>query len=605
MRYILRRVYGSFGPFLFLLLAANAPGRANAWQAHFGGSGPGVLDQARAVATLSGGDVIVAGSLDNADTGLDFAVARLAATDGKAVWVAGFDSGLGVTDNEWALAVAVDAADDVVAAGGLEELPFFAVKLAGASGQELWRYETANGAAVAVTMSVAGDAVVGGPGRIVKLRGNDGVLIWEHTGHVANALALDASGDVYAVGHTLPTPDFSVLKLAGGDGAPLWLRSIDGPVSHFDAARHVALDADGDVFAVGELAVETEIFNGTVITRSETHFVKLAGDDGSEMWTRHDAALRTPTGGSALAVDAAGDAYLSGLRAGTLDGLVLKISGGDGSDVWSVDSLAGGVSIDAAPGLALSGGDVVVSAGLAPPPPGAAEWGFFALAQGSGGERWRRASGVKSFGFVAASLPALAVDSLGGVVGAGSAPRARGSDVSVVRLARALRGHKVRWSERDASHADADLLLKMRDGALFFASPDSGGDPRAHGAVLEIANSMSGEATSIALPAGGWTGRGAPAGAKGYDYKDRNGVYGPCRRAQLRDGQLLVQCRGDLGFTLDEPAQGALTFALRAGGQLSCAHFGGLIAVDAGDTAQAGRFQGALATPSAACAALP
>ena len=93
--------------------------------------------------------------------------------------------------NDGARAVAVDAVGDVVAAGFIMNsggtLDFAVVKLDGASGAERWRQGingTANGsdAAVAVAVDAAGDVVAAGTTRnsgtldftVVKLRGTDG-----------------------------------------------------------------------------------------------------------------------------------------------------------------------------------------------------------------------------------------------------------------------------------------------------------------------------------------------------------------------------------------------------------------------------------------------
>jgi outer membrane protein assembly factor BamB len=557
------------------------------------------------VATFADGDVLVAGSLNNADTGIDFGVLRLAAEDGDTLWSASFNAQVGAVGNEWALDVAVDSNGDVIAVGALEDFPAFAVKLAGATGQELWHYQMAESSAQSVVLTGAGEAIVGGTGRIVKLRGTDGAILWNHDSNfVAAHVALAADGSVYAAGHTSPAADFAVLKLDGTDGSLLWSYSIDGPVSEFDVAWKVAVDPDGNVIACGEQSVESFLVDGVLLTRKEAVIVKLDGSDGSVIWNRMDGSLLIPSAEiTALQIDANGEAYLTALDAegsGPI-GRVLKISGADGTDVWSVGSLAAGVLLDAATALRLNGNDVVATAGLILPG-GAVEWGAFALSQSDGTERWLRLAGIKPLPFQIASLPELAADTRGGIAVAGTAPRANGRYMAVVRLASAVHGHKVVWSEADASHGEATLLIKMKDRGLFVASPGSGGDPRLHGGSLEIRNPDTGESVSLPLPAAGWSGTGQPEGSKGYGYTDLSGAAGPCSRVRIRNGMLSARCRGNLGFSLDETSQGALRFVVRTGGLATCAHFGGQIEEDSGGAAQAGRFKAAGSAPNDACA---
>jgi hypothetical protein len=122
----------------------------------------------------------------------------------------------------------VDAAGDVIATGALRSAlgsyEAAVVKLAGASGAELWR-------------NVRGTAGRSGSGS-------------------AERAAVDPGGDVVVTGHLgLGTNlDLGVWKLAGGDGAIRWLRELDagsnedtstagGGVAVFRAAHSPVPDA--------------------------------------------------------------------------------------------------------------------------------------------------------------------------------------------------------------------------------------------------------------------------------------------------------------------------------------------------------------------------
>ena len=149
-------------------------------------------------------------------------------------------------------AVVVDAAGDVIAAGSIVNASrnVFVVKLAAVTGAELWRREIDGGGlggpfaedqANAVVVDATGDVLVGGAideegsfGRfaVVKLAGATGEEVWRQKlgtsfGRVT-AIAIDAAGDLVAVGRA-GTPDVHVVKLAGATGAVLWRATSGAP----------------------------------------------------------------------------------------------------------------------------------------------------------------------------------------------------------------------------------------------------------------------------------------------------------------------------------------------------------------------------------------
>ena len=81
----------------------------------------------------------------------------------------------------------------------------------------------------------------------------------------------------------------------------------------------------------------------------------------------------------------------------------------------------------------------------------------------------------------------------------------------------------------------------------------------------------------IPLPAIHWKALGKPAGSKGYKYRDRSLVSGPCKSAKVRTAQFKVVCRGSgITYSLDEPSQGAVAVTLKLGTDLPyCMSFGG------------------------------
>ena len=123
---------------------------------------------------------------------------------------------------------------------------FAVVKLDGASGAEIWRTEI-NGAA----------------------NGPDGVA----------SVAVDAGGNVIAGGflsNAGTNQDFTVVKLAGANGAALWRREITGTENGLELVSSVAVDGDGNAIAGGRLI--------NAGTQADFTVVKLDGVDGSDFF---------------------------------------------------------------------------------------------------------------------------------------------------------------------------------------------------------------------------------------------------------------------------------------------------------------------------------
>ena len=294
------------------------------------------------------------------------AVARIGA-NGQEQWRTDFpDVGF--------FAVAVDSSGDVVASGRAKgSLPadpndqdLVVIKLAGATGTEIWRYVLDGGrqvydsregeAAKALEIDASGDVLVAG--RIVdsmsipyhpstpslafpdflvlKLAGTDGHLVWQREirsvaahGGGANSLAVTANGDVIAMGEAVPDTsgwcDIVVARFASGDGTELWRTVVD--TGGCDFASDVALDSTEDAFVAGTPG--TTVFS----------VMKFSGSSGSMLW-RHDIPNPGPclggecAGAQAIAIDPGGDAVAVGSLAGQGDFVVTKVRGSDGLEMW-------------------------------------------------------------------------------------------------------------------------------------------------------------------------------------------------------------------------------------------------------------------------------
>ena len=309
-----------------------------------------------ALALDGNGDVVTVGTAVNQINGSgDFAVYKLSGADGTEQWRYTLDGTASVGDG--AVDVAVDAAGNV-AAGGLVTnagtgADFGIVKLAGATGAELWRNSLNNfgsGGDQLRALALDGDGDVVATGSmvsaltqddiaIVELSGSTGAQLWrrlvdggEGDFDSASSIAVDSNDDVVAAGVTF-TPngddDFTVVKVRGTNGSVRWLRQIDGGDAESDTAIAVTVDSRDNVIAVGGLTIDDAGEEFTVIS---------IRPGGSTRWTRTIAGT-TPAGfdiATCVAVDAADDVAAGGLteNVGTgVDFTVVALDGHDGDDL--------------------------------------------------------------------------------------------------------------------------------------------------------------------------------------------------------------------------------------------------------------------------------
>lgn len=238
-------------------VAVHAPDGTPAWNVRYGGA---LREQAFAVAFTPSGDVIVAGRFEGAlqlgatalaSNGLyDGFVARLDGVTGAPLWV----FSLGGSDEDEALAVAVDPSGDVAVAGdlaatatfgartvsahtspGIPWSDLFVAKLAGATGAVRW-VKRAGGAGLdqgeAVAFAPNGDVVVAG---LVYPNGVDfdGTPYLGHGDGTLNSVRYDAV----------------VARFAGGDGALAWVTELGGDEA--DDARALAIEPGTGEILVG------------------------------------------------------------------------------------------------------------------------------------------------------------------------------------------------------------------------------------------------------------------------------------------------------------------------------------------------------------------
>ena len=259
-------------------------------------------DQARAVAVDSAGNVVAAGITSNSGSLIDFTVIKFDGASGGELWRQAINGTANLGDD--ALAIAVDASGNVVAAGYTTSIgptfDFTVVKFNGASGDELWRkvingsandHDVANAATVDAVGNVVATGYIRNSGvfndldfTVIKFDGATGEELWRqaidgtrNSSDNALAVAVDSAGDVVAAGWTSnigTSGDFTVIKFDGASGGELWRQAINGTASQSDQAVAVTIDGEGNVVAVGDTFNTGTLLDFTV--------VKLRGTDGSD-----------------------------------------------------------------------------------------------------------------------------------------------------------------------------------------------------------------------------------------------------------------------------------------------------------------------------------
>jgi hypothetical protein len=219
------------------------------WQTSIQGDRVGSMDEGYSVIVDAADDVIAAGLVNggnettNTTVGADFAVVKLTGSSGTEVWRRVI-SGTDAVSGDIARAVAVDDAGNVMAAGSLEQADdinsqFTTVRIDEATGTERWRNSIGGGIseALALALDAAGNPVVAGRTSrsgftVQKLDRRSGDEMWRRElngssargdgSETAYAVALDEAGDVIAAGNTFNDEsffDFTVVKLSGADGS--------------------------------------------------------------------------------------------------------------------------------------------------------------------------------------------------------------------------------------------------------------------------------------------------------------------------------------------------------------------------------------------------
>jgi hypothetical protein len=123
---------------------------------------------------------------------------------------------------------------------------------------------------------------------------------------VANALAVDASGNAYVTGETVGSGtggDYGTVKY-DARGRQRWVTRYNGPGNATDVAVALAVDGSGDVYVTGWSAGSG--------TETDYATVKYSALGVGQWVARYNSPENAFDDASALAVDTSGNVYVTG-----------------------------------------------------------------------------------------------------------------------------------------------------------------------------------------------------------------------------------------------------------------------------------------------------
>jgi hypothetical protein len=321
------------------------------WVRALGGLGD---DSGLATATDSSGNIIVAGYFSGS---VSFGSGTLTSAGGTDIFVAKYSpaganlwaKSFGGTGDDRANGVAVDASGNIFITGQFST--------------------TVNFGQGALTCA-------GGLDIFVAKLSPAGVGLWSKrygstSEDIGSALAVDGSGNVVVTGHfmgtnnfgggtvistfsgmgSLTTMDTFVLKLAGLDGSYQWLKTFSNDSQN--RAFGVAVDLSGNVLVTGSFEGNIDLIGGwtSYLTSAGAYDIfvaKLSGSNGSHVWSKRIGGTDSEEGFGVAADPRNGDVLVTGYfrgsvdfgagavnSAGSDDIFVAKFSGSSGAYVWS------------------------------------------------------------------------------------------------------------------------------------------------------------------------------------------------------------------------------------------------------------------------------
>ncbi|MEA3242061.1 MAG: SBBP repeat-containing protein, partial [Pseudomonadota bacterium] len=279
-------------------------------------------DKANSLAVDAAGNVYVTGYSSDSVTSYDYATIKYN-TNGNLLWVQRYDGGSSGLDE--ATSLAVDAVGNVYVTGYSFKLysgSEYATIKYDTDGNLHWiqRYNGGSGEdkATSLVVDAAGNVYVTGMSNDYDTGADyatikydtDGNLLWvqRYDGgrDYTSSLAVDAAGNVYVTGYSetdLGESEYATIKY-DTNGNLHWVQRYNGSSSGVDEATSLAVDAAGNVYVTGESYGD--------VTRWDYATIKYDTNGNLHWVQRYDGGISGYDKAMSLAVDAAGNVYVTG-----------------------------------------------------------------------------------------------------------------------------------------------------------------------------------------------------------------------------------------------------------------------------------------------------
>ena len=392
--------------------------------------------------------------------------------------------------NDRASATALDSAGNVAVTGyssNGSNNDYYTAKYAAADGALLWenRYTgpaNSSDAAYSIAVDSAGNVVVTGDSDnaststdyyTAKYAAANGALLWErrYNGPVSwydspQSVAVDSAGNVAVTGYSSngSNNDYYTAKYAASDGALLWEKRYNGPANSDDIAYSVAVDAAGNVAVTGK-----SVSSGGY----DYYTAKYASADGVLLWEkRYNGPANWDDLAFSVAVDSAGNVAVTGLSSGSgsnYDYYTAKYAAADGALLWekryngpaNSNDTARSVAVDSAGNVAVTGESYNVSN---------PDYYTAKYAAGDGALLWeKRYNGAANNSDTAEGV---AVDNAGNVVVTGYSSNGSNRDYYTAKYAAA--DGALLWEQRYNGPANRDDAPELAAGGKLALTPDGG-----------------------------------------------------------------------------------------------------------------------------------
>jgi cysteine-rich repeat protein len=177
----------------------------------------------------------------------------------------------------------------------------------------------------------------------------------------AEGVETDAEGNIVAVGFVAVeggSSDIWVHK-RNGDGGEIWTQTSNGPASGNDRARGIAIDHAGSIVVTGYVQGPPE--EGTNL------WIRMYYADGSVAWTQVVDPMGFDDSGYDVVALAGGDGFVVAGEVGNegndTDAWIRKVDATSGEEVWTVTNVGDAGTFDSARGVGVTSSGTLVVAG--------------------------------------------------------------------------------------------------------------------------------------------------------------------------------------------------------------------------------------------------